>query len=357
MTRSATGTGKLLPFIGMMVAMLGQSGSMVVIKVAIKDINEYVMVVYTFALSAILVLPFAVFLHRRSQGPPINFVALCRFFLLASFGSLGTIQAYVGIDLSSPSLLSAILNLMPAFTFILALIFKMEQVHWRTSSSQAKVLGTIVSIAGAFVVILYKGPIIYRSHSNNFSDETVRSSSEINWILGGIMCVLDALFTSLWYIYQASVGDTYPTMNVSVIVFFQFLFSMVQCGAYAFFAVKDLSEWKLKADIGLIGILYQVIIATLLRYLLVMWCIVKAGPLFCALFQPVAIIFTVWMGAIFLGDDFSLGSLVGAAIIVIGFYAVQWGKSKEEYEIAKGVEHLDTESLSHGVPLLPERNT
>ncbi|WVZ12503.1 hypothetical protein V8G54_017033 [Vigna mungo] len=66
MTRSATGTGKLLPFIGMMVAMLGQSGSMVVIKVAIKDINEYVMVVYTFALSAILVLPFAVFLHRFS---------------------------------------------------------------------------------------------------------------------------------------------------------------------------------------------------------------------------------------------------------------------------------------------------
>ncbi|XP_047155857.1 WAT1-related protein At5g40240-like [Vigna umbellata] len=358
MTRSATGTGKLLPFIGMMVAMLGQSGSMVVIKVAIKDINEYVMVVYTFALSAILVLPFAVFLHRRSQSPPINFVALCRFFLLASFGSLGTIQAYVGIDLSSPALLSAILNLMPAFTFILALIFKMEQVHWRTSSSQAKVLGTLVSIAGAFVVILYKGPIIYRSHSDNFSNETVQFSSELNWILGGIMCVLDALFTSLWYIYQASVGDTYPTMDVSVIVFFQFLFSMLQCGAYAFFAVKDLSEWKLKVDIGLIGILYQAIIATLLRYLLVMWCIVKAGPLFCALFQPVAIIFTVWMGAIFLGDDFSLGSLVGAAIIVIGFYAVQWGKSKEEYEIAKGVEHLDTESLSHdGVPLLADRNT
>ncbi|KAG2376547.1 WAT1-related protein [Vigna angularis] len=299
MTRSATGTGKLLPFIGMMVAMLGQSGSMVVIKVAIKDINEYVMVVYTFALSAILVLPFAVFLHRRSQSPPINFVALCRFFLLASFGSLGTIQAYVGIDLSSPALLSAILNLMPAFTFILALIFKTKL---------------------------------------DLGRDNVCSR-----------CTL--------YFLVASVGDTYPTMDVSVIVFFQFLFSMLQCGAYAFFAVKDLSEWKLKVDIGLIGILYQTIIATLLRYLLVMWCIVKAGPLFCALFQPVAIIFTVWMGAIFLGDDFSLGSLVGAAIIVIGFYAVQWGKSKEEYEIAKGVEHLDTESLSHGVPLLADRNT
>ena len=60
------GTGKLLPFLGMIVAMLGQSGSMVVIKVAIDDINKYVMVVYTFALCTVLLLPFAVFFHRFS---------------------------------------------------------------------------------------------------------------------------------------------------------------------------------------------------------------------------------------------------------------------------------------------------
>ncbi|KAK7367895.1 hypothetical protein VNO80_09915 [Phaseolus coccineus] len=335
MTRSGNGTGKLLPFVGMIVAMLTQSGSMVVIKVAIDDINKYVMVVYTFALCTILLLPYALFLQRRSQGPALNFIVLCRFFLLASFGSLGTVVAYVGIDLSSPSLLSAILNLLPAFTFVLALAFRMEEVHWRNSSSQAKVLGTIVSIAGAFVVILYKAKLI----------------------MGGIACVADALFTAMWYIYQASVGEIYPDIDVTVIVFFQLLFSTVQCGVFALFSVRDLAEWKLKMDIGLIGILYQAIIATLLRYLLCMWGIIKAGALFCAMFQPVAIIFTVWMGAIFLGDDFTLGSLIGAVVIVIGFYAVQWGKSKEEYEIAKGVQHLDSESLSHGVPLLQDSNT
>ncbi|XP_068468132.1 WAT1-related protein At5g40240-like isoform X2 [Phaseolus vulgaris] len=270
---------------------------------------------------------------------------------------LGTVVAYVGIDLSSPSLLSAILNLLPAFTFVLALAFRMEEVHWRSSSSQAKVLGTIVSIAGAFVVILYKGPSIFKTHSPNFSNQMLQFSPQLNWIMGGIACVADALFTSMWYIYQASVGETYPDIDVTVIVFFQLLFSTVQCGVFALFSVRDLAEWKLKMDIGLIGILYQAIIATLLRYILCMWCIIKAGPLFCAMFQPVAIIFTVWMGAIFLGDDFTLGSLIGALVIVIGFYAVQWGKSKEEYEIAKGVQHLDSESLSHGVPLLQDSNT
>jgi len=66
MTRSGNGAGKLLPFVGMIVAMLAQSGSMVVIKVAIDDINKYVMVVYTFVLCTILLLPYALFLHRFS---------------------------------------------------------------------------------------------------------------------------------------------------------------------------------------------------------------------------------------------------------------------------------------------------
>ncbi|KOM45651.1 hypothetical protein LR48_Vigan06g095700 [Vigna angularis] len=352
MTRLGNGTGKLLPFVGMMVAMLTQSGSMVVIKVAmIDDINKYVMVVYSFALSTILLLPFALFLHR-SERPPLTFSALCSFFLLAFFGSSGTIMAYVGIELSSPTLASALLNLVPAFTFILALIFRMEEVRWRNSSSQAKVLGTVASIAGAFVVILYKGPLIFKTHSTNFSNQILQFSAQLNWILGGIFCIADSLFTSMWYIYQASVAKKYPA--VTVIVFFQLLSSTVQCGVFALIAVRDPTEWKLNLDIGLIGVLYQAIVATMIRYLLCTWCVLKAGPLFCSMFKPVAIIFTTFMGAIFLGDDFSLGSLIGAVIIVVGFYAVLWGKSKEENEIAKGVENL--ESPCHNVPLLQDRN-
>ncbi|XP_027913535.1 WAT1-related protein At3g28070-like isoform X7 [Vigna unguiculata] len=302
MARLGNGSAKLLPFVGMMVAMLTQSGSMVVIKFAmIDDINKYVMVVYSFALSTILLLPFAFFLHR-SERPPLTFSLLCKFFLLAFFGSAATTMGYVGIELSSPTLGSDLLSLVPAFTFILALIFRMEEVHWRNSSSQAKVLGTITSIAGAFVVL--------------------------NWILGGIFFIAYSLFNSMWYIYQ--------------------------CGVFALIAVRDPTEWKLNFDIGLVGVLYQAIVATMISYLLFQWCVLKAGPLFCSMFSPVAMIFTVFMGAIFLGDDLSLGSLIGAVIIVVGFYGVLWGKSKEENEIAEGVEDFD--SSFHDVPLLQDRN-
>lgn len=36
----------------------------------------------------------------------------------------GQIMSYGGIELSSPTLASAMLNLIPAFTFVLALIFR-----------------------------------------------------------------------------------------------------------------------------------------------------------------------------------------------------------------------------------------
>ncbi|KAG5050693.1 hypothetical protein JHK87_002891 [Glycine soja] len=307
MARWVNGRGNLLPFLGMVLVMLAQSGSMVVIKVAMSDgINKYVMVVYSLALSTILLLPFALFLHR-SERPPLTFSALCCFFLLAIFGSSGQIMAYVGIDLSSATLASAMLNLIPAFTFILALIFR----------------------------FFFSEPIVTLYNSNDKLD------------LGrDILC---------WRFYRlfpvASVAHKFPA--VTVIVFFQLLFSTIQCAVFALIAVPDPTEWELKFDIGLIGILYQAIAATLIGYILCTWCVLKAGPLFCSMFKPVSIIFTVFMAAIFLGDDLSLGSLIGAVIIVIGFYAVLWGKSIEENKIVKGVENL--ESSCHNVPLLQNR--
>ncbi|QCD90600.1 WAT1-related protein [Vigna unguiculata] len=313
------GRGKLLPFLGMLLAMLTQSGSMVVIKFAMTDgINKYVMVVYSMALSSFFLLPFALFQHR-SEGPPLTFSALCSFLLLALFVSSAQIMSYIGIELSSPTLASAILNLVPAFTFVLALIFRMEKVEWRNFSSEAKVLGTVVSISGAFVVILYKGPPIGMK---------VQFSTQLNWILGGICCVADSLFTSMWYIYQASVAKKYPA--VTVILFFQFLFSTIPCGIFALISVRDPTEWKLSFDAGLSVVLYQAIGATMLRYVLCTWCVHREGPLFCAMFKPVGIIFTAIMSAIFLGENLGLGSLIGGVIIVVGFYAVLWGKSREE---------------------------
>ncbi|GMI88805.1 hypothetical protein HRI_002549800 [Hibiscus trionum] len=77
-------------------------------------------------------------------------------------------MGYTGIIYNSPTLSSAISNLTPVFTFILAILFRMEKVVWN-SSSKAKVMGTIISITGAFVVTLYKGPAIFKASKLSMS--------------------------------------------------------------------------------------------------------------------------------------------------------------------------------------------
>ncbi|KAK9935535.1 hypothetical protein M0R45_022635 [Rubus argutus] len=320
---------KLLAFVGMVLAILAQAGNMIVNKAAMSDgVNKYTMIVYANTLSTLLLFPYALFIFHRSSDrpPPLTFPILCRFFLLALFTFSGQIFGYIGIDYSSPTLGTAMLNLVPAFTFILALLFRMENVYWRRLSSQAKVLGTIISITGALVVTLYKGPpIILPSAPDPF---LFSPPQHPNWILGGLFLAADSFTSSSWYILQASVLEKFPA--VVFVVFFQCFFATIQSMVFTLIVVKDATAWELRPDMGLIAILYTGIVSTVIRYSLINWCVWKAGALYCTMFKPLGIIFGVIMGVIFLGDPFYLGSLVGAVIIVSGFYGVMWGKAEEK---------------------------
>lgn len=46
-----------------------------------------------------------------------------------------------------------------------ALAFRIEQIHLTRKDGIAKVLGTLISVGGASVITLYKGPIVYRPNS------------------------------------------------------------------------------------------------------------------------------------------------------------------------------------------------
>lgn len=88
------GWGKLLPFLGMLMAMLTQSGSMVVIKFAMTDgMNKYVMVVYSMALSSSILLPFVLFLHRFS-------LCLSLFLFLKSIYIIFSFLSFIYISLA-----------------------------------------------------------------------------------------------------------------------------------------------------------------------------------------------------------------------------------------------------------------
>lgn len=81
----------------------------------------------------------------------------------------------------------------------------MERLEIRRLSSQAKVIGTIVSISGALVVVLYKGPAIITSVTpstslNSLFDPSTYAQSK--WLIGGGLLALEYVIISVWYILQ-----------------------------------------------------------------------------------------------------------------------------------------------------------
>ncbi|OMO64475.1 Drug/metabolite transporter [Corchorus olitorius] len=89
-----------------------------------KGLSYYIFVAYTCALATIALFPLAFFLIRKAGFPPLKFPLISRLLLLSLIGIGAQLCAYKGLELSSPTLSSAISNLTPGFTFILAVFFR-----------------------------------------------------------------------------------------------------------------------------------------------------------------------------------------------------------------------------------------
>lgn len=84
----------------------------------------------------------------------------------------------------------------------------MEKLDLKSKSSQAKCIGTIVSILGAFTVTFYKGlPIIFGSPSSIsvLHEEAVQIQSPVpqqNWVIGGFLIASGSFILAILFIVQ-----------------------------------------------------------------------------------------------------------------------------------------------------------
>ncbi|KAL7256831.1 hypothetical protein ACSBR1_010716 [Camellia fascicularis] len=343
---------KELPFAVMVMLEFGDVCTTTLTKAAMNTgMNSLVFVVYHNALGTLILLPLFIFHRHRTQQPPLSFSLLCRFSLLGLLGTcLLQICLFTGINYSSPTLAAALGNLFPAFTFLLAVLFRMEKFDLRKSSSQAKSLGTIVAVSGAFVMTLYKGPpLLMATLPSNLPHRLLLSQEQPNWVLGGLFLGISCLSSSIWNIVQTATIEEYP--DEITVVFFYCFFGTIQCTIFSLIAERNPTAWILTPGVEMISIVFSGIFGSFLNNAVHTWVLRVRGPVYVAMFKPLSIAIAVAMGVIFLGDTLYLGSIVGATIISVGFYTVMWGKAKEE--MAEGNEKGDLEwSPSRKVPLL-----
>lgn len=99
--------------------------------------------------------------------------------------------------------LSRGINLFLLLISIVFPSFRLEEVALKSRSSQAKIIGTIVSLAGAFVVTLYKGPqISFTGQTQSLLLNSPASNSD--WVIGGLLITAEYILVTLWYIVQVT---------------------------------------------------------------------------------------------------------------------------------------------------------
>ncbi|XP_006291278.2 WAT1-related protein At3g28100 [Capsella rubella] len=313
----------------------GLVGISTLFKVATsKGLNLYAFLGYSYLLASLLLLPSFVFSKRSSRSlPPLTFSILSKIGLLGLLGSMYVITGYIGIKYSNPTLASAISNITPALTFILAVIFRMEKVSFKEKSSVAKVMGTLLSLLGALVVVLYHGPPVFVASSLPYVkfgqlSPSLLSSSNSDWLIGGALLTIRDIFVSVSFILQAKIMSEYPAaFRVSFL--YTVCVSVVTTMIGLVVEKNNPSVWIIRFDITLITIVTMAII-TSVYYVIHSWTVRHKGPLYLAIFKPLSILIAVVMSAVFLNDSLYLGCLIGGVLITMGFYAVMWGKANED---------------------------
>ncbi|KAL1351676.1 hypothetical protein HN51_015567 [Arachis hypogaea] len=319
----------------MLALQFGYAGFHVVSRAALNmGVSKLVFPVYRNIIALLLLLPFAYFLEKKER-PAMTVNFLGQFFVLALVGITANQGFYLlGLENTSPTFASAIQNSVPAITFLMAAILRIEQVRLNRKDGISKVVGTILCVIGATVITLYKGPTIYSPKPTTTLLLTTRSTlmdpvdEGKNWTLGCIYLIGHCLSWSGWLVLQAPVLKKYPA-RLSVTSYTCF-FGLLQFILIALIFERDYQAWLFHSGAEAFTILYAGVVASGIAFAVQIWCIDRGGPVFVAVYQPVQTFVVAIMASFALGEEFYLGGIIGAVLIVVGLYLVLWGKSEEK---------------------------
>lgn len=330
---------KLQLHLAMVALQFGYAGFHVVSRAALNmGISKLVFPVYRNIIAFLLLLPFAYFLEKKER-PAMTLNFALQFILLALVGITANQGFYLlGLENTTPTFASAIQNSVPAITFLMVAIFRIEKVRLDRKDGIAKVVGTLFCVAGATVITLYKGPTIYSPAPplNQIQPDSLTSTILLslgdakgkNWTLGCVYLIGHCLSWSGWLVMQAPVLKKYPA-RLSVTAYTCF-FGLIQFMIIAAIFERNLDAWIFHNGGEVFSILYAGVVASGIAFAVQIWCIDRGGPVFVAVYQPVQTLVVAIMASFALGEEFYLGGIIGAVLIVVGLYLVLWGKSEEK---------------------------
>ncbi|XP_065864313.1 WAT1-related protein At1g70260 [Euphorbia lathyris] len=357
--------GDALPFVIMVIMEGCTIGLTILAKTAMSGgMSPFVFVVYTNALSTLFLFPFSFFFHRheRVEQSLFTFPLFLRFCFLGFTGvALSQNLAFLGLNYSSPIVVCAMGLLIPSFSFFLSIFLRKTELKWRRSSFQSKVIGSLISMVGAFLVAFYKGPFVRNDSSSSFSKLYHKQhlfvfySTPDHWLLGCFLLAASFLCVSVWNIIQLGTMKEYPQLQVMKVACFYSFAGTIQSAIFSFILLRDdFDAWKLHFNMDLLLILFTAIFGSVVRSSVQICFGRKRGPFYVPLFQPFRIFWACFFGITFFANSLHYGSVIGTVICGMGYYTVMWGQTKQDQKPINDVEKSD--SSDEKVPLLLQQD-
>ncbi|XP_068641290.1 WAT1-related protein At2g39510-like [Aristolochia californica] len=319
------------PYLAVIWLQFGYAGMNIIATIALNQgMSHYVLVVYRHVIAMAVMAPFAIVFERKVRPR----MSLSTFFKILGLGLLEPVMDqnlyYAGLKYTSASFTSALCNVLPALTFLLACIFRLEKVNLKKAHGVAKVVGTLVTVAGAMIMTLIKGPALdlmgskRKVHVGAQPGELVKKE----WVKGSLMLTAGCFCWACFMILQAFTLRSYPAeLSLTALVC---LAGTIE-GAVVGLVMErgDKKVWSIRWDAKLLTVVYAGIVCSGIAYYVQGVVMKTRGPVFISAFSPLSMILVAVLGSFILSEQIFLGSVIGAIIIVIGLYTVVWGKSKD----------------------------
>ncbi|KAJ3700274.1 hypothetical protein LUZ61_003979 [Rhynchospora tenuis] len=321
------------PFISMILLQVGFAGMYVVAVASMKKgLSHYILVVYRNVFATLFMAPFALYFERNTR-PKLTLKIFLKITALAVFEPvLDQNFYYMGANYTSAGFASALVNMLPAITFVMATILGIERVKVKERRSQAKIIGTMITVAGALLMILYTGPVVPLPWTKPTHHNSAESAHNGNHRLTGtLMVIFSAFCWGGFFILQSNVLKSYPSeMTLTTLIC---LMGALLNGAITLVAEKgNMKLWAIGFDMRLFTCVYAGIVCSGVAYYVQGLVMKQRGPVFVTAFNPLCMIITALLGSFILREQITLGSVLGAIIIVTGLYALIWGKGKDHLD-------------------------
>nr|GMD59011.1 WAT1-related protein At2g39510-like [Ipomoea batatas] len=320
------------PYLAAIFLQFGYAGLTIVVKFALNQgMSPFTYTVYRNLFAAVAVAPFAIIFERKVR-PKMTISTFLKIMVLGLLGPVMQLDLfYSGMQYTTATFTASFYNVVPAITFILAWILRIEKVNMRKVHSQAKVLGTVVTIVGAMIMTLVKGPNIglpWTKHTDLIQTAATALHSQQDILKGAVMIIVACFFWACFIILQAITLKSYPAgLSLTTLICTA---GALQGSVVALVAErKNLAAWALHWDTKLLAMVYSGLICSGVTYYLSGIIMKEKGPVFFTAFNPLSTIIAAIMGTFILADQLDLGMALGAVGIMVGLYMVIWGKKHD----------------------------